>query len=73
MPVSDSIILCVQDPMVDAVVAEDGCTYSQAAIQGWFGTGKRSSPMTNLEIGTTLRPNLAMRQRVHSFLAHLGY
>jgi hypothetical protein len=54
--------------MVDAVVAEDGFTYSLAGIQGWFDTGKRSSPMTGLEIGTLLHPDLAMRQKIQAAL-----
>jgi hypothetical protein len=59
-------VFCEQEAMVDAVVAEDGFTYSLAGIQGWFETGKRSSPMTGLEIGATLRPDWAMRQKAQT-------
>ncbi len=59
---------CLQEPMVDAVTAEEGHTYSLAAIQAWFATGKRTSPMTNLEIGTRLQPNAAVRSKVLSVL-----
>ncbi len=58
--------------MVDAVTAEDGHTYSLAAIQAWFNTGKRTSPMTNLEMDTRLRPNAAVRSKAFSILANIG-
>lgn len=51
----------MQEPMLDAVVAEDGTTYSQAAIEDWFARGKRVSPLTGKSIGITLRPNLILR------------
>lgn len=57
--------------MVDAVIAEDGHTYSRAAIQGWFATGARTSPMTNLAIGTSLRANRAICQMVTTVFANL--
>ena len=49
---------------MDAVRAEDGQTYSLAAIQQWFDTGKRTSPMTNLTMGTRLEPDEAIRTMV---------
>jgi hypothetical protein len=57
--------------MLDAVVAEDGHTYSMAAIQQWFDTGKRTSPMTNLEIGTSLRSNRAVCHLVSTVFAQV--
>jgi hypothetical protein len=57
--------------MVDAVIAEDFHTYSLAAIQQWFDTGKHTSPMTNVKIGPYLRPNLAVRHMVEAVL-HQG-
>jgi hypothetical protein len=57
--------------MVDAVTAEDGKTYSQTAIQQWFDMGNRTSPMTNVEIGTILRPNMLIRCVVQACLTHL--
>jgi hypothetical protein len=56
--------------MVDAVIAEDNHTYSLAAIQQWFNTGAQTSPMTNVETGTLLRPNLAIRHMVEAVLSH---
>ena len=55
--------------MVDAVRAEDGQTYSLAAIQQWFDTGKRTSPMTNLTMGTRLQADEAIRGMVRDELA----
>ncbi len=37
--------------------------------RGGFDTGKRTSPMTNLEMGTKLLPNEAIRQMVRDELA----
>ena len=53
--------LPLQEPMIDAVLAEDGHTYSLAAIQGWLDTGSQTSPMTNLPMGTRLQPIMALR------------
>ena len=53
-----------QEVMVDAVRAEDGQTYSLAAIQQWFDTGKRTSPMTGVAMGTRLVPDEAVRRMV---------
>jgi len=71
LALNDNIGLCKQEPMVDAVIAEDDHTYSLVAIQQWFDKGKRTSPMTNLEIGTYLRPNMAIRHMVEAILPHL--
>ncbi len=60
----------VQEVMVDAVTAEDGKTYSLASIQAWFDTGARRSPMTNLEMGTALVPNLMIRRLAKACLAN---
>jgi hypothetical protein len=57
--------------MVDAVIAEDFHTYSLAAIQQWFDTGARTSPMTNLEMGIYLRPNITIRHMVLAVMDHL--
>lgn len=54
---------------MDAVIAEDDQSYSWAAIQGWFETGARTSPMTGVDMGTTLRLNLAVRGAVATFLS----
>jgi len=55
--------------MVDAVTAEDGRTYSLAAIQRWFDTGARTSPLTNIEIGPDLRPNHWIHRMAQACLA----
>ena len=31
--------------MGDPVIAADGHSYDRAQIEGWFATGKRTSPM----------------------------
>jgi hypothetical protein len=51
----------MQVPMVDAVMTEDGTTNSRAAIEDWFARGNRVSPLTGRTIGTTLRPNIILR------------
>jgi hypothetical protein len=52
--------------MKDPVIASDGHTYERSAIEDWFRT-KRRSPVTNLEIPSTLIPNYAMRKLVTSY------
>lgn len=59
----------MQEPMVDAVMAEDGHTYSRLAIQGWFDTGASTSPLTNLTMGTSLQSNRAICQMVSTVFA----
>ena len=58
-------------PMTDPVVAADGHSYDRAAIEGWFRSGHRTSPMT----GQTLRsqaliPNHRLRQMIESIDEH---
>ena len=55
--------------MVDAVMAEDGHTYSRTAIQGWFDTGACTSPLTNLTMGKSLQSNRAVCQMVSTVFA----
>jgi len=50
--------------MVDAVRAEDGKTYSPAAIQQSYKTCKQISPMTGVEMGTRLVPDLEVGKMV---------
>jgi len=59
------------EPMVDAVLVEDGHTYSRKAIQDWFDTGARTSPMTNLAIGTSLQSNRTVCHMVSTVFANL--
>ena len=59
--------------LVDPVIAEDGHTYERRAIVEWF---KRripaTSPMTKEVIGTSLKPNYALRAIVEDLVASGG-
>ncbi|KAL9275862.1 U-box domain-containing protein [Drosera capensis] len=58
-----SYFLCpiYQEVMKDPYTAEDGFTYEQEAIQGWFCSGHKTSPMTNLKLDSCdLVPNHAL-------------
>ncbi|GAB2222007.1 hypothetical protein Drorol1_Dr00013204 [Drosera rotundifolia] len=58
-----SYFLCpiFQEVMKDPYTAEDGFTYEQEAIQGWFCGGHKTSPMTNLKLDSCdLVPNHAL-------------
>ncbi|KAG6413969.1 hypothetical protein SASPL_126685 [Salvia splendens] len=51
----------IQDVMTDPHVAGDGYTYEAEAIQGWFNSGHKTSPMTNLMLDNCdLIPNYAL-------------
>ncbi len=57
-----SICPITQQPFVDPVITSDGHTYERSAIQQWFDTGKRTSPVTGALLpNTTLIPNHALR------------
>jgi len=58
---SDKKVSVIQEPMVNTVIAEDYHTYSKAAYQQCFDRGKRTSPMTGLEIGAPLHPSSAIQ------------
>ncbi|KAL3653699.1 hypothetical protein CASFOL_003380 [Castilleja foliolosa] len=50
-----------QEVMKDPHIAEDGYTYEADAIKGWFNSGHKTSPMTNLKLGNCdLIPNYAL-------------
>lgn len=53
--------------MVDPVMAEDGHTYSKAAIEKWF-TVVSTSPLTGAAIGKKLMPNWAIANAVSDWL-----
>ncbi|KAL9270054.1 U-box domain-containing protein [Drosera capensis] len=58
-----SYFLCpiYQEVMKDPYTAEDGFTYEQEAILGWFCSGHKTSPMTNLKLDSCdLIPNHAL-------------
>lgn len=55
--------------MYDPVIAEDGITYERSNIEKWFRTKQnQTSPSTNLEIGTQLISNLAIRDINHNII-----
>ena len=48
--------------MKDPVMAADNFTYERAAIQRWFDSGHRTSPLGGFHLNdTTLRPNIGMK------------
>ncbi|KAL9163310.1 hypothetical protein ABFS82_06G032500 [Erythranthe guttata] len=58
-----SYFLCpiFQEIMKDPHVAADGFTYEEDAIKGWFNSGHKTSPMTNLKLeNCDLLPNYAL-------------
>lgn len=51
--------------MREPVMAADGYSYERSAIEHWFGTGARSSPMTNDAMASTaLTPNRVLRSQI---------
>ncbi|KAL8544002.1 hypothetical protein ACS0TY_004523 [Phlomoides rotata] len=50
-----------QEVMKDPHIAPDGFTYEADAIKGWFDSGHKTSPMTNLKLeNCDLLPNYAL-------------
>ena len=57
--------------MTDPVVAADGHSYDRAAIEGWFRSGHRTSPMTGQTLQSqALIPNHRLRQMIESIDEH---
>ena len=54
--------------MLDCVTAEDGQNYSRTSIEKWFHEGGKTSPMTGLQIGTTLSENIELAEKAQEFL-----
>lgn len=53
--------MIVQDVMKDPHIAGDGYTDEAEAIQGWFNSGHKTSPMTNLKLNNSdLIPDYAL-------------
>jgi TPR repeat protein len=51
--------------MSEPVFAADGHSYEKSAIEQWFATGKRSSPMTNKAVASTaLTPNRHLKSQI---------
>ena len=64
----DYCAICT-DNYKDPVVAEDGQSYCQDCIRGWFSSCRArklplSSPWTRAEIGEKLEPDLVLRARL---------
>lgn len=58
-----------QDVMNDPHIAADGFTYEAEAIKSWLGTGRETSPMTNLRLEhDELIPNHALRSAIQEWL-----
>jgi hypothetical protein len=56
--------------MEDPVMTVDGHTCERRAIAAWFALGRRTSPSTGANIGSTnLIPNFGMRKAIEEFLA----
>lgn len=56
-----------QQLLVDPVIAEDGNVYERRALELWLLT-KKTSPLTNKPMGTTLVPAVAAQQTVGELL-----
>lgn len=51
--------------MIDPAVVDDGHTFERTAIIEWFCTGKKTNPITNLDLKNfTLRPNFALKSLI---------
>ena len=65
----DSNFLCPisMEIMTEPVLAADGHTYDKKSIEQWFKT-KTKSPITNLEIDTSLTPNILLYKIIREHL-----
>lgn len=66
-----SFFLCpiLQEIMHDPQVAADGFTYEGEALRGWLDNGRKTSPMTNLELSHLhLTPNHGLRLAIQDWL-----
>ena len=57
------VVCCpiTQDVMTDPGRAADGNVYDRASLVQWFGTGKNTSPITNVAMADEMRTDLTMR------------
>ncbi|XP_073064311.1 U-box domain-containing protein 32-like isoform X1 [Primulina eburnea] len=61
----------LQEVMNDPCIAADGFTYEADAIKGWFGSGHKTSPMTNLKLeNCDLLPNYALYYAIQEWQQH---
>ncbi|GFY84183.1 U-box domain-containing protein kinase family protein [Actinidia rufa] len=57
-----------QEVMKDPHIAADGFTYEADAIKGWFNSGHKTSPMTNLKLDhCDLTPNYALYNAIQEW------
>lgn len=55
--------------MSDPVTTIDGHTYEHRSIEKWFALGNRTSPVTNLKLGSLkITPNISMKKAIEDFL-----
>jgi hypothetical protein len=56
----------------DPVIADDGHSYERTAIESWFATGNRTSPVTGQRLESlVLRPNHALRSAIQQRFTQL--
>lgn len=64
----DNRALCFQEVMSDPVVAADSFTYERTAITQWFASGKRTSPLTGLDlVHRNVVANFALKQLIRDW------
>ena len=59
--VSEFLCPITQELPLDPVTAEDGRVYERAAIEEWLSRPRKTSPTTNLAMGTKLLPAVQIR------------
>lgn len=60
--------------MRNPVTLEDGFTYECEAIEEWFKMGKKSSPMTNLDLSSVdTIPNSYLKSKIDKYLKSLDF
>lgn len=58
-----------RDIMTDPVIASDGYSYEREAIENWINTKKRTSPMTNMPLESTLiTPNRTLKMAIDRWI-----
>mmetsp|Transcript_62241 Transcript_62241/g.140767 ORF Transcript_62241/g.140767 Transcript_62241/m.140767 type:complete len:397 (+) Transcript_62241:96-1286(+) len=74
-PPKEMICPITQELMVDPVLAEDGFTYERVAMERWFSTGRRRSPVTNevlSERSNRLTPNRLLKSMIQKYRRTIG-
>ncbi|XP_072118092.1 WD repeat, SAM and U-box domain-containing protein 1 [Mobula birostris] len=58
-----------REVMTDPVIAADGYSYEREAIENWINTKKRTSPMTNIPLESTLiTPNRTLKMAIDRWI-----